>query len=359
MTDVTIVPDMLRESSLEIPDTLEQALDPKWLSKVLSHLSDGAPVVSVETTGIVKTMASKVRIAITFENAPEQVYHLCLKGFLGQAGEAGMGGATTLRESDFYVQIAPKITMCTPPCAAVVVDRAAKRAIIVMADLIAAGVHFYDALQPLTPDLAGKTLDQLARLHANPKLLSGRDWIPSRLTLLAAKSVFPWDEIQALMRDGRGGNLPERTLDSSRLKQAIEGLAAWNKDAPQTILHGDTHPGNLYRTRKGQVGFTDWQLIQRGHWSLDVAYHIAAALPVETAEREERYLLEQYLDALGSHGGVVPDFETAWGDYRRAHVYGFYHWAITRGGGSAVINETFTRLGEAVTRHESYKLLGL
>src|SRR3546814_11129198 len=57
---------------------------------------------------------------------------------------------------------------------------------------------------------------------------------------------------------------------------------------------------------------------------------IAAVLPIAAAEREERALLDHYLDALRACGAEGPDRDTAWDDYRAAQIYGYFHWAITR-----------------------------
>jgi hypothetical protein len=40
-------------------------------------------------------------------------------------------------------------------------------------------------------------------------------------------------------------------------------------------------------------------------------------------------------------------------------VYGYFLWAITRRVEPAIINVFVNRLGSAVTRHESYRLLGV
>src|SRR3546814_9564871 len=83
-------------------------------------------------------------------------------------------------------------------------------------------------------------------------------------------------------------------------RSGIKALAARNTALPQTLLHGDCHPNNIYWTADGP-GFADWQLVQRGNWALDVAYHIAAVLPIAAAEREERALLDHYLDRSEEH----------------------------------------------------------
>lgn len=360
MQEIPIEASMLKQIEAEVPDSLQEALNPEWLSVVLAHIADGSKVATVELTDVVKAMAAKVRVRVTFEQNPDLAYCLCIKGFLDHDLGQGAGDITTFREAGFYAEIAPQITMRTPPCASIVTDRKANRAILVMADMIAAGVHFYNALEPLTPDQVAETLDQLARLHARADLLDNRSWIPCRLNEITTREPpVSWDEVQQLMHDERRGDLPDRTVDAELLKRGMAALAEWNTTAPQTLLHGDSHPGNIYRTRDSQLGFTDWQLVQKGHWSLDVAYHIASVLPVEVAEKEERYLLNHYLDALQRHGGEAPDRETGWKDYRRSQVYGYFHWAITRRVDPPIIHQAFKRLGAAVTRHETYKLLGL
>ncbi len=359
MQDIELTAAMLKEVEAEVPETLEKALEPAWLSQVLAHISGGARVATVAVAGTIKTMASKVRVAITFEGQPDKVYRLCLKGFLDYDLNAGGAGLTTLRESDFYAQIAPLLSMRTPSCVALVTDRVNCRCILIMTDMIAAGVHFYDALEPFTVDQVAETLDQLARLHARPDLLADREWIPCRLENLLRNGLhITWERVQELMYDERRADLSARTLDAGLLQKGMLALAERNRTLPQTLLHGDCHPGNVYRTATGRMGFTDWQLIQHGHWSLDVSYHIASVLPVAVAEREERALLNHYLAALASHGGEKPGREEAWGEYRRATVYGYFQWAITQRVYPPITHQAFLRLGSAVTRHDSYKLLG-
>lgn len=358
--DVPITPAMLQEVHADIPTQLKQALDPTWLSGVLTHISAGSAILSLDFVEEIKAMAAKVRIAVSFENAPDKVYRLCIKGFLDYDLASPAANITALREALFYSEIGPHLGMRVPPCAAVVINRDTSQAILVMGDMIAAGDHFYNALQPLTVAQTAETLEQLARLHAKPELLEGRDWIPNRLNELVTRKPFiSWEEIQTLMHDGRGEGLPARTLDAANLKSGLQALASTNADLPATLLHGDCHPGNIYSSHDGKLGFTDWQLIQRGHWSTDVAYHIASVLPIELAEQEERNLLNHYVECLQTHGGESLNKNIAWEQYRKAVVYGYFHWAVTRRVEPSITREAFGRLGAAITRLDSYTLLGL
>jgi aminoglycoside phosphotransferase (APT) family kinase protein len=339
-----------------IPDTLDQVLDPAWLSAALAPVSGGAGVIAVNLSEIIKTMASKIRFTVRFDNDPDRVHGFCLKAFLG--GDQEFGGITTIREADFYTGIAPHISMRVPRCANVILDRAGRRGILIMEDLIAAGAHFCSALEPLTLDQAADSLDQIARLHAASSLLAANPWLPCRIEYLATAPHFTVAVVQTFLDDPRGVTLPARTRDASLLFAGIKQLAARNASRPQTLLHGDCHAGNLYLTDQGP-GFTDWQLIQRGHWALDAAYHIAAILPVNIAENHERGLLDHYLDRLRAHGGTGPAREAAWQDYRASQIYGYYHWAITTRVDPAITAVFAERLGAGVTRHDSYKLLEL
>lgn len=343
--------------SLTVPTTLQAALDPLWLAQLLAPDSGGAAVQAVTLSETIRTMASKARIAVCFADAPQRPRHYCLKAFLDEEADATNGGATTIRESRFYRELAPRITMRVPRCINAAIDEAAQRGILAMNDLVAEGAQFCSALEPFTADDAAQSLEQLARLHAGAALLESAPWLPSRIEQLAATRFYAPEQIQPLLDDPRGEGLDASTRSAAKLFAAIRALAQRHAQKPQTLLHGDCHAGNIYRTAEGP-GFTDWQLVQRGHWSLDVAYHIAAVLPIAVAEREERRLLEHYLAVLRGLGGAAADCETAWADYRAAQPYGFFHWAITRRQPPPITREFTQRLGAGIARHDSYRLLG-
>lgn len=337
-----------------IPQTLEEATQPEWLTAALAQVSGGAPVESVELAEFIKTMASKARIRVKFAG-DDAVHAYCLKAFLG---EANTGGLTTIREGKFYSDIAPHTTMRLPLVPAQVLDQENGDGILIMQDLIEAGARFCSALEPFTPELAAQSLDQLARLHVNTDIAASTDWLPNRIDVIAAKHHFTPEKQQSLLDDPRGKTLDDSTRSAANLHGALKKLSARQASKPKTLLHGDVHAGNLFMTAEGP-GFTDWQLVQRGHWSLDVAYHINAVLPVDVAAANERELVKGYLAAVESHGGTVPSFDEAWEDYRASVVYGFYHWAITQRVDPPITYIFNERLGGAVMRLGTYELLGL
>jgi hypothetical protein len=340
-----------------VPTTLEGALEPAWLSAALVGVSQGAPVQAVEVLEVIRTVATKVRFAVTFAGRDER-RAFCLKGFLDVDGAMAAGGATTVLEADFYRDIAARVALRAPPCVATIIDRAAPRGIVIMRDLITDGARFCSALEAFSADQAARSLEQLALLHAAPGLLEGRPWIGPRLAQLANAQYVPQPLLQEMLNGPRGEGLPARTRDAGLLIAGVKTLAVEDTSRPQTLVHGDYHAGNVYQTADGP-GMIDWQLLQKGSWVLDAAYHINAVCDVAVAELEERRLLAHYLDFARGLGCPVPAEQEAWAAYRAAVVYGYYLWSITRRVDPAIINVFVNRLGNAVTRHESFALLGL
>jgi hypothetical protein len=342
--------------SRPLPRTLEQALDPAWLTEALAPVSKGARVTEVETVELLKTVATKVRFKARYENGETGNY--CLKAFLDLPPDAPATNPTSVREADFYNKIANKITVRVPTCVnAPVADGFG---VVIMRDLIVDGARFCTALEPFDANRAAASLEQLARLHMSHKVLeaSDKDWLPRQLHWLAQATYTGPAALQELMDGPRGEGLPARSRNAEVLIAGLKALAALDETRPAVLIHGDCHAGNIFETKDG-AGLIDWQLLQQGGWALDVVYHISAALPIELAEKEERNLLNHYLDCVRRLGGEVPDAETAWRRYRESAVYGYYLWAITRKVDPPIIVAFNQRLGSAVTRHESYKLLGV
>ena len=343
---------------IEVPRTLEQALDPQWLSQALAPVSGGAPITAVETVEVIRTVATKVRFTVSFDGARGGKEAFCLKGLLDVDEHTARGGAVTVLESDFYLKLAALLPVRVPECIATVIDRESQIAVFIMRDLIAQGARFCSALDPFTPDEAAQSLEQLCRLHTGDVKLDEYPWIRRRVSQFARGEIVPQPLLQQLFDGPRGESLPARTKDAGLLMQAMKALAVEEERRPCVLVHGDGHAGNIFRTDEGP-GLIDWQVLQRGGWALDVAYHIAAALPVDVAEANERALLRHYLDTVRRFGGDVPDEDAAWVQYRTSVVYGYYLWAITRRVDPVITHVFVARLGASVTRHDSFRLLGV
>jgi thiamine kinase-like enzyme len=340
----------------DLPRTLDDAMSADWLTEVLTPALAGARVSAVETVELIQINATKVRFKAFLDDGSTRA--LCLKAFLDQSTPASGFGAS-VREAEFYNVLAPRLSVRVPECVVAPVDHEGQFGIVIMRDLIADGARFCTALEAFDAERTARSLEQLARLHSGQKKSGSTtdiSWVPRQIDRLL--DYFSVETIQGLMDDPRGTGLPANLLDASRLIKALRALTAFDANRPATLIHGDCHAGNIFETTAG-MGLIDWQLLQQGGWSLDVAYHIAAVMPVDVAEREERVLLQHYLDIARGLGGIVPDDERAWLEYRFSALYGFFLWSITRNVDRDVINTFFHRLANAVMRHNSYQLLGV
>src|SRR5438128_10407002 len=79
MSDAKSTKPIPAEPKLRVPATLDEALDPAWLSDALASVGQGAKVTSVETVELLKTVATKVRFKVTFDG-PAGTQDFCLKG---------------------------------------------------------------------------------------------------------------------------------------------------------------------------------------------------------------------------------------------------------------------------------------
>ncbi|MCB2049046.1 MAG: phosphotransferase [Novosphingobium sp.] len=345
------------QPKIAVPATAAEALDPAWLSQALSEVSGGKAVTSVEQVEYLKTMATKIRFAVTYEGSDEK-HAYCVKGLLDiDEGNAGLG-STCVAEADFYCKLAPQMQVRVPECLVAVIDREAQNATIIMRDVIDQGGTFCSALETFTADDAASSLSQLAALHASQGLLKTETWIEPRAAQIARMPAFTGELIQPLMDDPRGDNLTPEVRSGDNILAAMRAFADLSDNRPQFLLHGDSHAGNIFRTSEG-LGLIDWQVIQHGGWALDVAYHLNAVLPTEIAEKEERRLVNDYLARMRASGVDMPNDEDAWTQYREGVAYGLFMWAITRRVDPPIIYRFTDRLGKAAMRHDTFKLLGV
>ena len=334
-----------------LPIDPEVLLDPAWLAQALDGMGDDDRIVGVERVDASRTIADKLRFAVTIEgDGGTRTLHLCAKAHFAD------GLNSLLGEASFYRHLQPRLGVRTPRPWYTGTDPPGGRGLIVMDDVIAGGGRIGDAHQPYTVDVCRDALGQLALLHAGTwgDDRWDVDWLAPRVATMAG--IFPTERLQALLDDGRGPDLPAVLRDASTLQEAMGRTAA----LPITcVLHGDTHSGNAYLDADDRACWFDWQVVQRGHWSVDVAYHLGTVLTVEDRRAHEADLLAHYLDQLASHGVDAPGFDEAWERYTLGFTWGYFLWVITRISSREVVLLHIPRLGAALTDHDTFRRLGV
>jgi len=347
------------------PIMIEQVLDPQWLQTALYRQYPQTTVDSADVVWTLSNTATKIRAWLQVANAPTGLpTRICIKGMFGETAAPYRASGVSGREVQFYQQLRPILSeagMNLPPLLYGAIDDATAHGLLIMPDLVAEGCLFLDPLTPYRVEQAFMSVEQLARLHAagyRDASLPRCAWIEPMLERMGEKPFVSLERLQELLNDSRSDAFAPSLRDAARVQGALPLLAEHFRGQPATLVHGDAHAGNLYQLPGASgIGIIDWQLIQRGCWALDIAYHLGAALSVDSRRAHERELLHSYLDRLASFGGPRISREDGWTQYRRAMVYGYYLWSITQRVDRPIILEFVHRLGNAVTDLESQQLV--
>jgi hypothetical protein len=333
-------------TTVPVPDTLEQALSPQWLTAALQPRFPGIEVKTVLPGPVVDRISTNARFSIECADGRSQA--LCVKGYFNEIGRtARYIGAP---EAGFYRDLAAATGVRTLSSVYADIDPATQHGVVITEDVASQGATFLDGNSPYTPDQTAQTLSEFARLHAatwsDPRY-DNVGWLDPRV----GRVLEVWGEsttIDIIDRNLNGPNgqgVPGEVRDARGLVDAYRSLApsgAW------CVIHGDAHVGNLFLDAGGTASLVDWQLVQRGMWYMDVGYHIASTLTVEERRRSERDLLQDYLDCLASYGVTPPPRDDAWHAIAHGMLHGFFLWGITTKVDPAIIVTLLTRLGTAV-----------
>lgn len=131
--------------------------------------------------------------------------------------------------------------------------------------------------------------------------------------------VRPWDKV--VREEGRP-KLPEYLMDGARVNAALDRYYAERNPRFRTLLHGDTHLGNIYFTKEGNTRFLDWSAFHFGSCFHDLVYFMSAILPIEDRRAHEMEILDHYLETLHRLGGPKFDRndEELMVEYRRSFL---------------------------------------
>jgi aminoglycoside phosphotransferase (APT) family kinase protein len=305
-------------------------LTPAWLTEALAPRFPGAVVAAVAVDGVEHGTNSRARLSLEYAagTGPRVVFVKREGSVLNRLALTALGAREA--EADLAAARAD-LPLPHPELYAAAVDRRRLAAVVLMEDVTERGATPHDATRPLSVDQVRDGLCGLARLHAaywgRPQTLDfvrpwrlGAVWAPvSWASLLNAR--------RRLRTLGRLELMPD---DAAAIERGFRGWAATAATGPQTLLHGDPHPGNTYGLPDGTTGFYDWQLVRSGSWVHDVGYFVASSLTVADRRAHERDLLAGYLADLGPG---APPADEAWDLYRRTPVFGLASWLHTLSGG--------------------------
>ena len=348
----------VQSMSFTAPNTLEEVLDPVWLSAALGQRFARIEVTSVRPGPVVSRVSTNARFRIECRGGlpPGLPADLCVKGYFADCSETAVASRTAgVPEALFYRRLASSSGVRTLECFYADVDPDTQHGVVITGDVAAKGATFLDSLSTYTADQVAESLEQYAILHGRSWETGcvREPWLAPRLDATMRARGLP--EISGNFDGPIGSRVPDEVRDPERLLEVVGRLAHQLKTTEiRCLLHGDAHVGNLFLDAGGRPCLVDWQLVQGGPWYLDIGYHIGCTTSPDERRRTESDLLAHYLDRLRGEGVETP----SWDDARRSVglglVYGFFLWAITLKVAPPITTVMLERLGNAVTEHGAY-----
>jgi hypothetical protein len=297
-------------------------IDAAWLGRALSGRHPGVRVARVEIVARHEATNGHARLRVGYDEAagaPEAVFCKLLPSDPARRpaiAKTGMGR----REALFYQRLAPTLAMRVPEVYFARCDERDGSFLLLLEDLVATGCRVPDGRTGVAPDAAARALEDLAGLHRRfedpARRRAEAEWVPAPLHDPSYGATFLRHGL-----DRHRERLSHAYAEIAALYVArADALHALWQEGPTSVIHGDTHIGNLFDDG-GRIGFLDWGIVSVDAVLRDASYFLCMALSVEDRRRCERDLLRHYLGALRAGGGTAIGFDAAWRAHRVHAAY--------------------------------------
>jgi hypothetical protein len=321
-------------ASKNVPRSLD-GVSREWIEGALADRFPGARLEAVETLDEDSGTTARRRVSLRYagdkpEGAPDSAF---VKVMPPRLTEQVFGRIFALgpNEVAFYRHVRPQLPVHAPDVYSVRVGRGGTYALL-LEDLTTGGTKFQTIADLVSLTEAEAVVDALAKLHA-------AFWGPNRFAWLRTAAANPNESLERYVCQLahrptlklHSDLLPARVrAGAGRIHAERRSLERYWADAPLTLIHGDSHAGNVYFV-DGEAGLFDWQVAQHHQGIRDVAYFIILSLDTEVRRAHERTLFNRYVRGLREAG--VPKNETSadwlWERYRSFSLYAYIGASVT------------------------------
>jgi hypothetical protein len=319
----------------QIPSDLAD-VTPGWLTGALARDFPRATVESITAETLHAGTASTFRLHVGYAaGGAAGPATVCLKAGFGVPHSDSLAQVGLYwKEAVVYRDVLPRTSARVASCHAANYNLETGKAFVLIEDLSAVGAAFCSPDEPLTVDQVAIGLEELAALHAawwgDPSLTEAR-WTHHGVALgdedpyiISLNTMIP--EVAKTPHGGAVVHLFHRPEvygpALARLRQADDATAT-------CLIHGDAHVGNFFADADGRPGMVDFQCVQRGNPTHDLANFIGSSLDVLDRRAHERELVHGYRAALERHGVSAPGFDDVWLGYRQHMLYALWAWLLT------------------------------
>ena len=336
-----------------------------WAQKVINKHHIDIVVSNVNIISVDVGTTTRVRLKVE-HNAPEifpREWFVKLPSLAWQARLITALPRLLHTEVRFYNEVAKSVSVNLPHFLAAQ-SKLGKGATLVLKDLTEMGFKLGNPSDALTFSQAKLVVEQLAGLHAHfwnkENIDQDYSWLAGPIRrledFLGSAMAVP------LMKRGlyKAGNLVSLKLHVKAIHYAYHRRQAmcFLANAPQTLIHHDCHPGNLF-WNQSQLGLLDWQLVSFGEGISDIAYFLATSLNPETRRLHEAELVTLYAQCLINQGIVNIDANLLLQRYRAHLVYPFEAMLVTLAiGGMMNLDSNYELIRRAVAAVEDLDVFG-
>lgn len=242
-----------------------------------------------------------------------------------------------LNEARIYDQITPLLPLKTPRCYGCWYDERDGNFLIVLEILPKDSTRFPDILSSCSLEEARHVVTGLARMHAafwqHPRFAGDLSWVLPQGTGPRGRlmQAVPYFGIGAALKKFPDMFAPEVHRLGHRIRHSMEGIYREWRSGPLTLVHGDTHLGNMYFDQTTTAaGLLDWQVAHRGQGMRDIAYFLITSLDTEFRRAHQAELLTLYHQTLAAQLPQAPTRAELERQYRFHSIYAWLGAVITR-----------------------------
>jgi hypothetical protein len=306
-----------------------------WAQRVVNNHYPHIIVSSVNIVSVEIGTTTRVRVKVK-HNAPTMLpeqWFVKLPSLTWQARLITALPRLLHTEVRFYNEVAQSVSVIVPDFLAAQ-SQFGRGATLVLTDVKECGAMLGSAGDALTFPQATRVVEQLASFHAcfwkKERINHTYPWLAGPVRRL--EDFLGTAMAVPLMKRGlhKSGNLVPSKLHAQAIHYARHRRQAMRflTEAPQTLIHHDCHPGNLF-WNQSQPGLLDWQLVRFGEGISDIAYFLSTALDPETRRLHEVSLIAIYAQCLENNGIANIDVNILLQRYRAHLIYPFEAMIVT------------------------------
>jgi len=312
-------------------------------------LTGRTDVTAVQINNVEHGTAVRARVSVTgSRHLPQQVF---VKLAPVRPAERLLNRYMALAqtEAEIYRLLNTELAAVMPKAYAAQYDPGKGRAIVIMEDLADRDARFLSVEAGCTAADALAVAAALGDLHRkfwmSDRLRTGDliDLSPAR-SRSTSRGPRSWSLLRMIPRRFHDVIPADVRSQTSILVERRWMIAELIGTYPHTLIHGDTHAGNICLIGDRPVLF-DWQVASCGPAVKDLSYFACTSLDIDTRRAVEDRLVETYVAHLNGDGIERLTFAHAWDSYRLFAFTAYVAAGVTSVFGRRLQSEASTRAG--------------